>query len=124
MSKNIHDNEIISYNVNFKKKEITFETLNYKNETIMIVFQDVLAHLFEIEMPNSIIFDIEEFEPEEMIEENIELLENTKGYCWPISYNNTNELLEKLKLGKYNYYVISSSFGLSGWILAKAMKVN
>lgn len=121
MEKNIHDNEIISYNVNFNKKEIMFETMSSQKKIIIIKFKGVLAHFFETEMPKSILFDIEEFEANKMVEENMELLEKTKAYCWPILYNSINELLEKLKFNKYNYYVISSSFGLSGWVLAKTI---
>lgn len=122
---NIHDNEIVKYSVDFIKKEIVIKTLNEKNETIEILFQNVLVYCFEKEMPNSIIFDIEKFEIEKLIEENIELLKENKDYDWPpIAYNNTKELVEQLKIEQYNYYTIEATIGLCGWIVAKKVQIK
>lgn len=73
-------------------------------------------------MPNSIIFDIEEYEAKEMIIENKELLKQEKDYLWPIGYKDTNDLLKKLASANYKYYVIETSFGLYGWVLAQAIE--
>ena len=122
---NIHDNEIVKYSVDFIKKEIVIKTLNEKNETIKILFQNVLVYCFEKEMPNSIIFDIEKFEIEKLIEENIELLKENKDYGWPpIPYNNTKGLVEQLKTEQYNYYTIEATIGLCGWIVAKKVQIK
>lgn len=122
---NIHDNEIVKYSVDFIKKEIVIKTLNEKNETIKILFQNVLVYCFEKEMPNSIIFDIEKFEIEKLIEENIELLKENKDYDWPpIAYNNTKGLVEQLKTEQYNYYTIEATIGLCGWIVAKKVQIK
>lgn len=122
---NIHDNEIVKYSVDFIKKEIVIKTLNEKNETIKILFQNVLVYCFEKEMPNSIIFDIEKFEIEKLIEENIELLKENKDYAWPpIAYNNTKGLVEQLKTEQYNYYTIEATIGLCGWIVAKKVQIK
>lgn len=122
---NIHDNEIVKYSVDFIKKEIVIKTLNEKNETIKILFQNVLVYCFEKEMPNSIIFDIEKFEIEKLIEENIELLKENKDYGWPpIAYNNTKGLVEQLKTEQYNYYTIEATIGLCGWIVAKKVQIK
>lgn len=122
---NIHDNEIVKYSVDFIKKEIVIKTINEKNETIKILFQNVLVYCFEKEMPNSIIFDIEKFEIEKLIEENIELLKENKDYDWPpIAYNNTKELVEQLKTEQYNYYTIEATIGLCGWIVAKKVQIK
>ena len=122
---NIHDNEIVKYSVDFIKKEIVIKTLNEKNETLKILFQNVLVYCFEKEMPNSIIFDIEKFEIEKLIEENIELLKENKDYGWPpIAYNNTKGLVEQLKTEQYNYYTIEATIGLCGWIVAKKVQIK
>ena len=122
---NIHDNEIVKYSVDFIKKEIVIKTLNEKNETIKILFQNVLVYCFEKEIPNSIIFDIEKFEIEKLIEENIELLKENKDYGWPpIAYNNTKGLVEQLKTEQYNYYTIEATIGLCGWIVAKKVQIK
>lgn len=120
----IHDNEIVSYEVNFKKGRIKINTKNSQENSIVILFDEVLTHLFKHEMSNSILFDIEKYEMEEFIKYNEKLLNETKDYCWPINYDTIKELKNKLIEGKYNYYVISSSLGLNGWVLAKEMTIQ
>lgn len=89
-----------------------------------ILFTDVLAHSFENELPGSIIFDICSYEIDSFIEDNTELLTNRKGYCWPMDYSTLDELIIKLTNEKYNYYAITASYGLSGWVLAKHYDVK
>ena len=120
----IHDNEIVSYEVNFKKGRFKINTKNSQENSIVILFDEVLTHLFKHEMSNSILFDIEKYEMEEFIKYNEKLLNETKDYCWPINYDTIKELKNKLIEGKYNYYVISSSLGLNGWVLAKEMTIQ
>ena len=120
----IHDNEIVSYEVNFKKGRIKINTKNSQENSIVILFDEVLTHLFKHEMSNSILFDIEKYEMEEFIKYNEKLLNETKNYCWPINYDTIKELKNKLIEWKYNYYVISSSLGLNGWVLAKEMTIQ
>jgi hypothetical protein len=122
MINNIHDNRIIEYTVNLEDNMIIFKTLTEDNHTIKILFEDVLAHLFETELPNSILFDIDEFSGKEMVEDNKDILNLKKDYGWPIVYDTEKELIKKID--QYNYYVINSSYGLSGWILAKRIIIK
>lgn len=57
------------------------------------------------------------------IEGNLELLERHKPYCWPTYYNTLDELREMLINKQYEYYVIFSSLGLNGWVIAKKMNI-
>lgn len=116
----VHDNEILTYTVDFENKEITMKTINRKREIIFVKFKDVLVHYFEMAMPNSIIFDIDEYEGKEVIKENRELLKNTKDFCWPVGYENESDLIKNLE--GYKYYIINSSSGLTGWVLAKSIE--
>ena len=121
IGKDIHDNIIIKYTVDFEKEEIVMETVNYHKEKILIKFDGVLVHYFEMAMPDSIIFNIDEYEGREVIKEKRELLKNTKAFCWPLAYENENDLIKKLE--GYKYYIINSSSGLTGWVLAKTMTI-
>lgn len=123
---NIHDNEIVSYKVDLKNQKIIIYTEdNYLKliKSIDIIFSDVLVHFFENQLNGSVIFDIEEYHINQFVNENSELLKKQKKYGWPIDYNTIEELIEKLLKGKYCYYVISSSYGLSGWVLAKKYEI-
>ncbi|WP_327195502.1 hypothetical protein [Paenibacillus alvei] len=123
----VHDNEIISYEVNLKKNRIVLYT-EYENSNIIentkIYFYDVLAHFFETQLPGSIIFDIDNYDIHHFIEDNKEILEEQKNYGWPMDYSTINELEEKLMREQYEYFAISSSYGLNGWVLAKKYEIK
>lgn len=119
---NIHDNEIMSYEVDLKKNQIILHT-QYKEAGVIrntnIFFYDVLVHFFQNELSGSILFDIEKYDVNLFIKRNSDLLKKKKNYCWPMSYNTEDELAERLIADQYCYYAISSSYGLNGWVLAK-----
>lgn len=121
----VHDNEIVSYEVNLQKCGIKLHTIEGSNDSVTttIEFIDVLAHMFEAQLQGSIIFDISSFEVSRFLKSNKALLEKQKNYGWPIHYEKIEDLLEHLQNEKYNYYVISASYGLNGWVIAKGYKV-
>lgn len=120
----VHDNEILSYEVDFQKRKITLKTTCENNSSVTIIeFIDVLTHLFDTQLQGSIIFDINKLEVNQFAKHNKELLEKQKNYGWPMYYETIEGLLEHLQNEKYNYYVISSSFGLNGWIISKKYKI-
>jgi hypothetical protein len=51
------------------------------------------------------------------------LLKN-KNYGWPFNYENNDNLIKILNENNQKYYVIHTSYGLYGWILAEEMKIN
>jgi hypothetical protein len=124
--KNVHDNEIISYEINLQKKEIVLHTK--KNNTcilrkVNIVFSNVFAHYFKYEVSGSIVLGIENGELVDFLSDNKELLTEGYNYCWPSDYSTLEELMEKLESEGYSYFIINSSYGLNGWVLAKETKV-
>lgn len=124
---NIHDNEITSYKIDLKKKKIKMyfeEDIENYEKRKKIIFFDVLAHFFEDEVEGSIILSIDKCEINQFISDNIDLLKEKKDYCWPIDYDTIDELTNKLEYEKYYYYVISSAYGLNGWILAKDYQIK
>jgi len=119
----IHDNIIKSYIVDLENKLINFRTFSRERlENVDISFKDVLAHKFYDELEGSIIFDIKTQNIDKFIEQNKELLQLKKAYNWPTSFSDFVELERVLSLGEYKCYVLSSSYGLNGWILAKELK--
>ncbi|PEO48325.1 hypothetical protein, partial [Bacillus pseudomycoides] len=82
----VHDNTIISYQVNLEKEEIRMHTLTESERNVYIVFSGVLAHFFETHLSHSIIFNIDEDPLLNFFKENKKLLEEQKPHCWPIPY--------------------------------------
>ncbi|MGX7137019.1 hypothetical protein ACWOCD_04010 [Enterococcus silesiacus] len=118
----IHDYEIDSYSVDFKKNMLIMNVSSnqYKKQ---IIFYDVFCYRFYEEMPYSIIFDLEERPIESFYTENKELLIQTKNYVWPIMYDSLQELAAKIKDSNLHYQVLTSSYGLNGWILAERVEI-
>ena len=115
-----HDNVIISYEVYLKKRIImlhTEERTHHKN--IEIIFTDVLAHCFEDEIPGSVIFDICESDISSFISYNTKLIECKKNKNWPCAFDTVDELEQKLKNEEYKYFLITASYGFTGWVIAK-----
>ncbi|KOP67207.1 hypothetical protein AMS62_19595 [Bacillus sp. FJAT-18019] len=119
----VHDNEVISYEVNLKNKHIVINTEN-REKTVKIRFSNVMAHLFEDHLYGSILLDIENYEIDEFIKGSKDLFEKHKPYCWPVNYESIDELKELLYKEQYKCYIISSSYGFNGWVLAKEMSIT
>ncbi|WP_340025654.1 hypothetical protein MHI24_10880 [Paenibacillus sp. FSL K6-1096] len=121
----IHDNEIVSYTVDLQKSKITFQTLGGKDNSVPIIieFIDILAHFFETQLQGSILLDISQCEISSFVKDNKKLLDNQKDSAWPMYYERTEDLLERLLHNNYNYYVIYASYGLNGWVIAKEYSV-
>ena len=102
---------------------IVIYTLSENGEKINIIFEGILAYLFENQQKNNIILDIEEKDREKFITDNNELLERQRNFGWPIMYKDMEDLKLVLEVNRYNYYVLNSSCGMNGWIVAKKMKV-
>jgi hypothetical protein len=43
---------------------------------------------------------------------------------WPVNYDSYHELQTQLMEEKYKYMVISSSYELNGWVLAKSVDIS
>lgn len=122
----VHDHEIVSYNVDLQNSKIIFNTLGGKENLTpaTIEFVDVLMHMFETQLKGSVILDISQFEISRFVKSNKELLEHQKDSAWPMYYDKREDLLEYLLHENYNYYVISASYGLNGWVIAKDYNVS
>ena len=122
----IHDNIITAYQIDFENEQLTIKTEYYYDgklsEKTDVVFSGYLTHMFNNEIKNSILFDIEERSLSFFLEKEHELLEDNKCYGWPIHYKTTEaytELTEFMQKNEYKVFEISSSYGLYGWVLAK-----
>ena len=120
----VHDNKIISYEVNLQDCKITLHTVSEENESIDIIFSDVLAHGFLREKKGSIILDINKHSVDSFIKSKKSLLEERKDYAWLMNYKTLDELREKLINEQYAYYAMCASYGMNGWVLCKQYEVK
>ena len=126
----VHDNMILSFNVDFEAETLTLFTEYHSDrlhEKTAIIFAGYLTHIFEHQQKNTIILDIEEESSEYFVESNKSFLEQSVNYGYPIAYqtkNPMNELGHYLVDQDYKTFLLSSSYGTGGWIVAKKMTVD
>lgn len=121
----MHDDYIVQYSVNLSEQKLILQT--YNNETKAegkISFSDVLTHSLRCILDYNQILDINEHEIDSFIVDNQGELQALKGYCWPIDYQNQEELKTYLTDNGYKYIKINSSYGLFGWVLAKSYEIS
>jgi len=125
----VHDNEILSYVVDLQRDILVLNTIyesESKTEYTDVVFEGVLCHMFEHVLSGSIILDIRDYDILHFFKDdrNQELLTRSKNHAWPVMYDTIEDLRKKLIEEQYKYVVVYSSYGLSGWVIAKNYSIN
>ncbi len=116
----IHDKKVVSYTVNIKDKKIQ---LNIE-ENISIIFDNVLAHKFNHVILDNILFNIEEISISDYIQNNKEILDELLKYSYPTYAKNCNELKIQLDDNRYKIFIIYSSLGLNGNVIARNIQLK
>ncbi len=121
----VHDNFLISYSVFCRKREIYLHTAfldKEPHEYTDVVFSGVTIYHFECDNLDTIIFDIEEAELEDIYAEYENLFSRLKNYAWvTFRYESKEELIRKMREKNVKAFTINSSHGLAGWVWAESM---
>ena len=125
MTPSIHDNLLISYEVQCEARTITLRTKtperNQLFELVDVVFKGVQGYRFENDAFGNIIFGLEKVSAERfLVEYGAEILESRRsaGSPGPWATNLESALIHLQKQGAHGF-ILSSSYGLSGWVLAQ-----
>jgi hypothetical protein len=129
MAISVHDNFIISYEVHCEGREIRMQT-EYRDrgepfERTLVVFTGVEAYDFQHDCLGNILFDIEEVSAESIIaEKTAEFQEGHRLSGWPRFWRDSlDEVRSYLREQATRGFEISSSYGMSGWVLARDMQM-
>jgi hypothetical protein len=125
----VHDNNVYRYTVDCAGRSVLLHTCNQHREQqtfVDVVFRGVVAHHFEHVLKSNILFDIEEIDAANFVQQNAELFGRTWRYAWPLlDYEGQLDVLaEKIRLVPTKAFNICSSFGLSGWVLAERFELQ
>lgn len=120
--KSLHDYEILNYNINFKNSLLTIDVTNDESNK-RIDFVGTIAHQFSDEIPYSIILDLDELDIKHFFSSNKDLLEEKKNSGWPLMYSSVEELEKMIQESDIRYYVLYSSYGMTGWVLAERVEI-
>ncbi len=130
MPPSIHDNFLVSYEVHCKDRIIILQTeYDYENlpyEATAVVFRGVQGYRFEDDAFGNIIYGLDEVPVSQIIQEHSsEIAESyhMSGAPGPWAAN-LDTAVEFLEGQGAKGFILSSSYGLSGWILAKEVSIH
>lgn len=125
----LHDSRLSSYEVDAKNRQITlrteFETTGTTEKTD-VIFYSVAAYHFENDSFATILYDIEETDPLELVEQNAQLFSaRHKTSGWPGPWAETLEKAKDyVRNEKLRAFDLLTTTGMSGWVLAKSYTLS
>jgi hypothetical protein len=121
----VHDNHLVAYTVLAKEKKIILQTEfrdREPHEFTDVVFEEVLAYDFHGDLFATIIFDVEEVDLSALLKEHAAMFEDGWRYGWPRGWEKEKEEIEAFaRRLEMRAFELSSSYGMSGWVLAQRM---
>lgn len=123
-----HDYHLNGYSVEGAKRQITFDvswpyesSIDIKRASV--VFTEVEGYFFEHDLGGNILYSISEEPLEAFLSQNAERFEQEKKWGWPLFWRGSiGQTLEHLSGKQAKCFEISSSYGLSGWVLASKVE--
>jgi hypothetical protein len=129
MALSIHDNRLVSYEVQCEARTILLRTeyrvKNQSTEFINVIFRGLEGYRFENDAFGNIILGLETVALEQFLAEygaEISKAYNAAGSPGPWAAN-LETASRYLRENAIEGFILSSSFGLSGWILAREMSI-
>jgi hypothetical protein len=119
-----HDYHVTGYSVEGEKRRITFDvSWPYDSSADIrrasIVFYEVEGYFLEHDLGGNVLYSISEEQLEAFLLQNTERFEKEKKWGWPLFWRgDIGTTLERLNSRNVRCFAISSSYGLSGWVLA------
>ena len=119
-----HDNTLNSYEVDIDKQMLILHTTAENSAKVDAKFIGVLSHRFEDVELRNIIFDIEDVSIETFIQLYSSEIPKWLKSGFPISVENSDELYARLTENGHKAFLIFSSLGLSGFVIAKELFIG
>jgi hypothetical protein len=128
MTVSIHDNQIISYEVHCENRTITLRTEyreeNKPTEFTNVLFEGVQGYHFENDAFGNLIFDVTNFPAEEFLKEyGTEISDLRRKNGRPTWAEDLITVPRYMRENGIRAFILSSSLGLSGWVLAKETSI-
>ncbi len=120
---NLHDNRVLRYCADFEAHTLHMDTQAEDGEMVSIHFTGLLAHWFENVIQYNILFGMDEISVDGFFEQYEALLDHYLQYGFPACCN-AEELRERMTREKIRTFVIDSSLGLCGFVLAQEVEIQ
>lgn len=126
--RSIHDNRVVSYEVDAEHRRIVLHTRFEEREPVErtdLVFEGVLAYHFEDDNFGNILLGVEEISIVQLVASDRQLFLDGSKYAWPGPWNESPEACVRyLESPEAKAFEISSSYGLSGWVVAASYRLE
>ncbi len=120
---NLHDNRVLRYSADFEAHTLHMDIQAEDGKMVSIHFIGLLAHWFENVIQDNILFGMDEISVDGFFEQYKELLDYYLQYGFPACCG-VEELQKRMDQEKIRVFVISSSLGLCGFVLAQEVELQ
>jgi hypothetical protein len=130
MARSVHDNRLVSYEVQCEARTITLHTecrvKDKPTEFTNVMFTGVQAYRFENDAFGNIILGLETVAVEAFLEKyGADISESYRMAGSPGAWaDNLGTASRYLQEERTQAFILSSSYGLSGWVLAREMSIS
>ena len=107
----------------FEAHTLHMDTQTETGEKVSVRFTGLLAHWFENVVQDNILFGMDEISVDAFFEQNKDLLSGTISYGFPTCCS-IEELRERMEREHIRVFVIDSSLGLCGFVLAQEVELQ
>ena len=119
----LHDNRVLRYCADFEAHTLHMDTQTEAGEKVSVHFTGLLAHWFENVIQDNILFGMDEITVDGFFEQYKDLLGGTISYGFPACYS-IEELRKRMEREHIRVFVIDSSLGLCGFVLAQEVELQ
>ena len=120
---NLHDNRVLRYYADFEAHILHMDTQTEAGEKVSVRFTGLLAHWFENVIQDNILFGMDESSVDAFFEQYKDLLGGTISYGFPACCS-IEELRKRMEREHIRVFVIDSSLGLCGFVLAQEVELQ
>src|SRR5882762_2441042 len=126
--RSIHDNRVVSYEVDGAKRRIVLHTRFEERDRLEftdLIFEGVLAYHFENDNFGNILFGVEEVPAAQLVADDRSLFEKGSKFAWPGPWNESPEAsISHFQSKGAKGFEISSSYGLDDWVIAESYRLE
>ena len=120
---NLHDNRVLRYCTDFEAHTLHMDTRTEAGENVSVHFTGLLAHWFENVIQDNILFGMDEITADVFFKQYKEMLDRTVSYGFPACCS-IEELRERMDREHIRVFIIDSSLGLCGFVLAQEVELQ
>jgi fatty acid/phospholipid biosynthesis enzyme len=123
--RSFHDFNIFEYTVNCQLKEITLKLKEHHgNSEGTVIFSGVIGHLFENVLEGNIVLEFAELEAPQFYKEFEKSILHYQKWGLPMLFKSEIEFLSESQQKNLKFISISTSYGLSGWVICTTVTIN